>query len=150
MPSRMVRFGAITKTRPSDIPKGKTDIRPVFPQPTGITSMAASFDPAKWLRTALCPSFCGSRSPVVVLYIGDRRHEDRGLRFRSGRCPRVVEAEGLQIRTCVIAMVRARPPCCYELALAVPPPKRLRCHTDVLGCFPDGEIVVGKGTMPPL
>ena len=39
-------------------------------------------------------------------------------------------------------MVRARAPCCYELAGAIPPPKRLGRHPHIGGRITDGEVIV--------
>ena len=117
-PLRIVRFGVTTRTRPSEIPKGRVAMMPVFPQPTGICRIPGSCEWAKCSRTARCASFCGSRSKLLA--------------SMSAFGPAVLEPERLEIDEPVVTVPAAGPAHGGEPAVAVPTAQRLGRDTDVL------------------
>ena len=139
-PLRMVRFGVMTRMRPSAMPNGSVAMMPVLPHPTGICTIAGPGPSAKCSRTCAVRLALWFAQEVVGLDVRVGRAEQGPGVLGFGTA--VFEPERLEVGAAVLAVAVARLAHRRELALGIPTAQSLGGDADVLGRLADAKVVV--------
>ena len=142
IPLRIVRFGAITSTRPAATPKGSVAMMPGLPAADRDLDDRRRVRAAKCSRTARCASRCGSRSSSLtsMFAFADRNSRPGSCPLSSARW--YCSLNGSRSDLLVVAVVAAGLADRGELALVVPTAQCLPRHAEVLGGIAHSKVLI--------
>ncbi len=122
MPRRIVVFGAMTRTRPREIPKGSVAMIPVLRASDGDLNDGVLAAPLEVLAHALVRFTLGLAESLVLLYVRDGRREQCGRVLLRAL---ILKAKRLEVGAPVVSVVVPGVPDRLQLSLRIPPPKGL-------------------------